>query len=141
VDGVERSVPLRTLDALCAEHRLPAPNLLKVDVQGAELEVLAGGRQVLSQAEYAILELSLFRSFVGGPQLHDVVAFMREMGFVAYDILELLYRLVDGALGQIDMAFVKDEGVFRTTHAYATLEQRAAQDRAFQRALSAVVHD
>ena len=39
---VEREVPVRTLDALCAEAGLDEAHFLKIDVEGAEAEVLRG---------------------------------------------------------------------------------------------------
>lgn len=39
---VERRVPVRRLDAICAEAGVEAIHFLKVDVEGAEAEVLAG---------------------------------------------------------------------------------------------------
>ena len=48
---------------------------------------------------------------------------MKNLGFVVYDIFGEQFRPLDGALGQIDMAFVKERGIFRTDHAYATAEQ------------------
>jgi FkbM family methyltransferase len=131
VDGVPRAVPITTLDNLHQEMNLTGPFLVKVDVQGAELEVLTGAKEVLKQTDYVILEVSLFQFFVGGPQLHDITAFMKEAGFVAYDTLGCIYRLFDGALSQVDIAFVKEQGVFRQTHLYASPEQRAAQDALF----------
>ncbi|MCH8192053.1 MAG: hypothetical protein IIC80_11965, partial [Chloroflexi bacterium] len=53
------------------------------------------------------------------------VAFMKERGFVAYDIFGHNYRPLDGAMCQIDMAFVKEKSQFRRVHAFATKEQRA----------------
>jgi FkbM family methyltransferase len=133
LDGAEREVPVRSLDHLCAEHGLAGPHLLKLDVQGGELDVLAGASRVLAETEYVLLEATLFQVFLGGPQLHDVVAFMRERGFVVYDVLGCLYRPLDGALSQVDLAFVQEAGRFRQDHRYATPEQRAAQDEMFRR--------
>jgi FkbM family methyltransferase len=130
VDGVERTVSVRTLDSLCREHRLPGPYLIKVDVQGAELDVIAGARQALGQTEVLILETSLFRSYVGGPQFCDVVVQMKDLGFVVYDIFGAMYRPLDGALAQVDLVLVKEEGRFRRQHIYATPEQRAAYNAA-----------
>ena len=126
VNGVPRTIPAITLDDLCKAHGLRGPYLLKVDVQGAELDVLAGASEILEDTEYVILEVSLFQTFVGGPQLYDVVAFMKERGFVTYDIFGNNYRPLDGAMCQIDMAFVKEKSPFRRVHAFATKEQRAA---------------
>jgi len=135
VDGVERTVPTATLDQLCQAHQVHGPYLLKLDVQGAELSALQGARVVLQQTEYVILETSLFKFFLDGPQLHDVVAFMGAQGFVPYDVLGLKYRPLDGALAQADIAFVKESGPFRTQHVYATPEQRQEQDTRFLQTL------
>lgn len=131
VDGKDRTVPLKTLDTLCHEYGLSGPYFIKVDVQGAELEVMAGAQQVLSQTEVVILETSLFQFFVGGPQFYDIVSIMKTCRFVAYDVFGLQYRLLDGALSQVDLLFVREEGIFRQQHIYATREQRASQDASF----------
>jgi FkbM family methyltransferase len=124
VDGEPRSVPVVTLDDLCRDRKLSGPFLIKVDVQGAELEVLDGARRVLQETDVVILEVSLFEFFRQGPQLSDIVAYMKDKGFVVYEIFGGHYRPLDGALAQVDMAFVKECGMFRVTHAYATREQR-----------------
>lgn len=123
---VPRTVPAVTLDGVCAERGLPGPYLIKVDVQGAELDVLAGASSILNETEYVVLEVSLFKFLVEGPQLHDVVAYMKASGFVVYDLLGTLYRPLDGALAQMDMAFVRENGLFRQHLAFATTAQLEA---------------
>ncbi len=125
VDGVPREIPVVTIDQLCAARNLAGPYLIKVDVQGAELQVLAGAIRALPQTEVVILEVTLFGTMIGGPQLADVVARMKQYGFAVYDIYGFNYRPLDHALGQVDMVFVQEEGPFRKTHAFATPEQRA----------------
>jgi FkbM family methyltransferase len=125
VDGVAREVRTVTLDELAPAHKLPKPYLVKVDVQGAELEVLGGAQKVLADSEVVILETSLFGVFIDGPQLYDVVRYMKERGFVAYDVFGPYYRPLDMALGQVDVAFVKEQGDFRKRHGTASPEQRA----------------
>jgi FkbM family methyltransferase len=132
VNGVPRTVPAVTLDGLRAERGLKAPFLIKADVQGAELDVLAGATETLREAEYVVLEVSFFEFFRGGPLFHDVVAFMRSRGFVAYDLFGFQYRPLDGALSQADVAFVREQGTFRRHHFYATREQREAQDQSLK---------
>ncbi len=128
-DGVPREIPVVTIDQLCASRNLAGPYLMKVDVQGAELQVLAGATRTLRQTEAVILEVTLFGILIGGPQLADVVARMRQYGFAVYDIFGFLYRPLDNALCQADMVFVQEAGPFRKSHAYATPEQRAAEVR------------
>jgi FkbM family methyltransferase len=130
VNGVPRTVPTVALDDLAREKQWRPPYLLKVDVQGAELEVLAGARETLRATEYVLLEVSFFEFFANGPLFHDVVAFMKSHGFVAYDVFGFQYRPLDNALSQADIAFVREGGSFRQHHYYATRNQREQQDRA-----------
>lgn len=127
-DGYPRTIPVVTLDQLCAERNLVGPYLVKVDVQGAELDVLSGASRVLTDAELVLLEVSLFQFYTGSPQFYDVVHFMKERGFVAYDIVDGHNRPIDGALAQVDMAFVKENGMFRKHHLYAARDQREKID-------------
>jgi hypothetical protein len=103
------------------------PLLFKADVQGAELEVLAGAEQTLARCDAVILETTLFNTFENGPLLQEVIAYMAARDFCVYDITGYLYRPLDGALMQVDVIFVKRDSVFRRSHAYATAEQRKAQ--------------
>ena len=133
VDGEGQTVPMRTLDTIAAQEKLAGPYLVKIDVQGAELDVLRGAASVLAQTEYLILEVSLFETLLGGPQMADVIAFLQEQGFAAYDVFGANYRPLDGALAQIDMAFVPSAGFLRRDHRYASPEQRRAQDEAMSK--------
>ena len=66
-----------------------------------------------------IVEVSLFR-FWGAhhPDPLDILNFMDAQGFVIYDFLDGLFRPTDAALGQIDIAFVKRDGMFRQYQAW-----------------------
>jgi hypothetical protein len=79
-----------------------------------------------------VLEVSFFEFFRGGPLFHDVIASMRDSGFVAYDFFGFQYRPLDGALSQADVAFVREQGPFRKHHYYATREQRERQDQSLR---------
>jgi FkbM family methyltransferase len=124
VDGIPREIPVVTIDQVCAERGLKGPYLLKLDVQGAELQALAGAQATLKETEAIHLEATFFGTMLGGPQLYDIVTRMKELGFVAYDICGFLYRPLDGALAQVDMVFVREHGRFREAHEFATPEQR-----------------
>jgi FkbM family methyltransferase len=131
VDGTPRTVPVVSIDQQCAERKLAGPYLIKLDVQGAELQVLAGAARTLLQTDVVILEVTLFGTMIGGPQFFDLVTYMKGVGFVPYDLFGFQYRLLDGALSQLDMIFVREDGLLRRSHAYASPEQRQAQDREF----------
>jgi FkbM family methyltransferase len=135
VNGVSRVVPAVTLDQVCREWKLDSPFLIKADVQGAELDVLKGGIETLKLTEYVILETVLFQTFINGSSFLDVIEFMKQQGFVVYEVFEPLYRPLDGAMSQIDIAFVKEAGRFKKYHSYANKEQRAAQNKAINELL------
>lgn len=132
VNGIPRTVPTVAIDDLIRENKWSPPYLIKVDVQGAELDVLAGATEALRHTDYVLLEVSFFQFFKEGPQFHDVIAFMKSHGFVAYDIYGPQYRPLDNALSQTDLAFVREDGPFREHHYYATRNQREQQDRSLK---------
>jgi FkbM family methyltransferase len=97
---------LTTLDSL--ELALSGnSNFLKVDVQGYELEVLKGASRSLTAFEAILLEVSLIEINKGAPLLHEVVAFMAQLDFVAAEISEIHRRPLDHATSQIDIVFVR----------------------------------
>lgn len=113
-----REVPVVPLDQLRRELALVPPFLLKLDVQGAELDVLAGAQETLIDTEYLIVEVSLFQSFDEGPLFADVVSYLHRHQFVLYDVLSIQYRPLDGAVSTMDLAFVRAPGPFRLNHRF-----------------------
>ena len=118
-----RTVPMRRLDEIAAEAGVHGPYVIKVDVEGAELEVLKGAGALLDETEMVLLEVSLFELVPGTPQLAEVVGWMHEHGFAVADFYNGHNRLLDGSLAQVDIAFVQEHGGFRRDHAYATAAQ------------------
>lgn len=123
--GEKREVPVVTLDGICRERSLKGPYVVKADVQGAELQVLDGASSTLKDAELVILEVSFFRFQDGFPAFYDVIYYMKKCGFVAYEVFGGHNRPLDGARAQADIAFVKEDGRFRGSHAWATPEQKS----------------
>ena len=128
VNGIERIVPTVTLDEICGKLKTQCPYLIKIDTQGAELDVLKGAQNILQETELVILEVSLFEFFNNGLQLYECIDFMKQKGFVAYEIFDLQYRLLDKAMSQVDIAFVPENSDLRKSHFYATKEQRQKQN-------------
>ena len=108
------AIPVSTLDQQLARRVAGKRTLLKTDCQGGDLSVIRGGDQVVQQCDVIIMEVSLYR-FWGAhhPDLFDIVQAMRERGFLVLDILDGLFKPSNKALGQVDLAFAKEEGPLR----------------------------
>ncbi len=132
-DGVleRRVVPVTPLDDMVAAASLAGPFVLKVDVEGGELDVLAGAGRTLEQTEAVILETSLFALVPGAPQVGEVVGWMRDAGWALYDVHGGHLRPLDGALAQLDLTFVREDSALRRDHRYATAEQADALYRSW----------
>ena len=129
VNGVPREVSAVTLDSVCRQLGARGPYLIKLDVQGSELDVLNGATHVLTDTDLVVMETSLFEFYKGAPQVGDVITFMGKQNFVPYDLVGAQYRLLDGAMSQVDVVFVKQSCILRKHHFYATREQRFAQNQ------------
>jgi len=102
-----RTIPTRTLDSLLQEKQFPLPDFMKLDVQGHELEVLKGATAALGHAEICLLEITLIDFGEGNPLLLEMINYMDNNGFQAYDISQFIRRPYDQALYQVDMFFIK----------------------------------
>jgi FkbM family methyltransferase len=106
--GKKVIAPVTTLDALITKLGLPEPELIKLDLQGAELEALRGATRCLAHAEAVMLEVSFIEFQKGMPLIGEVIPFMAGHGFRLYDVTALWHRPLDGALAQGDFMFVSD---------------------------------
>jgi FkbM family methyltransferase len=113
--GEQRRVPVVTIDSLLEEGAIATPELVKLDVQGFELEALRGGQRLFGPVEAFVVETSLYRFLPGIPLVHEVVAFMAERDYYAYDLGGSLRRPSDRALGQVDVCFARKSGILRAT--------------------------
>jgi len=124
LDGEARSTPMRRLDSLLPPD-LAHPVLLKIDTQGAEIEVLKGLGDRVLEIDLLIVETSLMPMRRGIPEFADIVKYCDEAGFAVYDVLEGHNRSLDGALAQIDLAMVRKDSVLRRHAAFFNADQLA----------------
>ena len=103
------SANMRTLDELVEAGLVPQPDLLKLDVQGYELEVLAGCERAMGGIQAVLTEVSFYSFHPAMPTADDVIARMKERGFVVYDVMGLLRLQEDDALGQMDLMILRSD--------------------------------
>ena len=101
-------LPMITLDSLGQQF-----DWIKIDVQGAELDVLMGGIETMKQAMVIELELSVMRYNENSPSASEVIHWMWESGFEMLDITEHIYMEEnnDGVhkLAQFNALFLNDK--------------------------------
>lgn len=99
------STPVQRLDDYREHHGLAPPDLLKLDVQGFELEVLAGAEKCVMGSKALILEVSFIEYYKGQCSFADVCTFLHQRGFElkALGVSTLLGR----PLTQADALFMK----------------------------------
>jgi FkbM family methyltransferase len=112
--GKQRKTPIITIDNLLAQdYPQFIPDLVKLDIQGFELEALSGAETLFGKTQLFILEASLFQFLPNQPIVREVISFMSDRGYELYDIPGRCRRPYDGALGQVDLAFAQAKGLFR----------------------------
>jgi hypothetical protein len=75
-------VTLNRLDTIVAKNGLAAPEVLKLDVQGAELGVLRGAGELLGQIKVIQSEVWFKRAYgEKTPLFHEVYDFLAQFGF------------------------------------------------------------
>jgi FkbM family methyltransferase len=105
---VERQVGIACTryDRLHAEGRVPAPDAIKVDVQGYEYEVLQGFGGLLQTCLGIEIETHVYPLYKGQRLLHDMVALLADFGFVLRNLKPV--GSFDGDLVEMDAWFTKD---------------------------------
>jgi FkbM family methyltransferase len=102
-----RQVPIVTLDGLVAAGEMPVPDLIKIDVQGFELEVLRGSLGCLGKSSFLIVETSFRHPLGQRPSYYRVVELLQAYGYRIYDLLQLKHHPQDGSLWQVDVCFIR----------------------------------
>jgi FkbM family methyltransferase len=75
-----------TLDTFCQQEGIEAIDFLQIDVQGADLNVLKGGQQMLQTVLAAQVEVEFSHLYQGQPLFADVDTFMRAKDFTLFEL-------------------------------------------------------
>jgi FkbM family methyltransferase len=111
-EGSRIRVKVRRLDDVAAEIALRGNLLIKIDVQGFESNVIAGGRSTFERACVVMIETSFASLYEGQPLFHEIYTLMRSLAFEFRGNLEQMLHAVDGRVVQADSIFerVSDTG-------------------------------
>lgn len=101
-------VPVQPMDAFLEQGLLRAPDFIKLDVQGYEIEVLEGAARCLESAQFVFSEVFIRRVYKGMPLAHDIVAYLGARGFRILDFCSYVLRPYDGQLAGSDILFARE---------------------------------
>lgn len=74
----------RRLDDVVGENNWMLPDLIKIDVQGAEVNILKGAQEVIKNCNHLILEVQTKEFSTGAPMLNEVEEYMKSIGFCLF---------------------------------------------------------
>jgi FkbM family methyltransferase len=70
-----------TLDTIVKQRGFPLPDFVKLDTQGSEKDIMIGGQNVISHAEYIILEAQHTDYNLRAPKSKEVIDYMKCIGY------------------------------------------------------------
>jgi len=101
----QEQVRVLPLDELGRRDKLPLPDLVKIDVQGFEAKVIAGGISTLRGAQRIVVEASLNPIYRDQPLLPEVLFKLTQCGFRLTDISDACRSWPSDELWQVDLWF------------------------------------
>ena len=75
----ENTMTLQRLDNIFKDSYVF--DLIKIDTQGSELDILKGGKDLVSKSKAIILEVAYIEYNLGAPSSDEVIEYMRDIGF------------------------------------------------------------
>lgn len=100
-DQTPQTMKSLTIDTVVKANRFPLPDMMKISVRGAELDILKGASHTLSNCKDIIIRIQHLDCNVGAPSKETVFNFMNSIG----------YKLIQGPFASID--FYEGEYHFR----------------------------
>lgn len=70
-----------TIDSVVSLSGFPPPDFVKIDVQGAELDILEGMTNTLKTVKHLIVELQHVEYNIGAKQVNESIPFIESLGF------------------------------------------------------------
>lgn len=98
-----------TIDQYCNEKSIERINILKLDVQGAELQVLRGAEMLLRKGKIDLIysEVLFMQFYEGQPLYHDIAIYLNKYNYKLYNLYNCVFTR-NSVLTWADAIFVSD---------------------------------
>ncbi len=97
-------IEVRTLDFFLTQYEIVRPALLKLDVQGFELQALAGCKKLINNFDFVYCECSFVELYKNQKLADEVIEYLRSLNFSISGIYNPSYDR-DGNCIQADLLF------------------------------------
>ncbi len=101
------NIQITTLNEILKDQKLEGPVLVKIDVQGFEDKVIAGGKDILAKADMVICEVSFFKLYENQQLFDNIYQTMKSLGFAYQGNYEQLLSPKNKQILQADAIFAK----------------------------------
>jgi FkbM family methyltransferase len=108
VETKTRPVMVYPLSQVIEPDSIPPDSLLKIDVQGYELDVLQGCEDLLPRFSHLYIECSFVELYEGQALAYQIITWLEERGFILGSVHNLYYGR-DGMAIQGDFLFSKKQ--------------------------------
>ena len=81
----KRKLKITKINTIFKKKKLIKPILMKIDVQGYELEVLKGASKILTKIDYILLEVSKNQMYKTQPLENEIIKFLKVKRFIILD--------------------------------------------------------
>ena len=84
------TVKTELLDEIVQDEQF---DLIKLDVQGAEVEVIKGGMITVQKAKWLQVEVPIFQYSIGSPDMYNLLGNLKAIGFYPFDVAQMLFNV------------------------------------------------
>ena len=106
IEKETRQVAVLPLSQALGTISIPPASLLKIDVQGFELDVLQGSEDILNKFSHLYIECSFIELYEGQALAHQVIAWLEKRSFILIGAYNMYYQK-NGMAVQCDFLFTQ----------------------------------
>ena len=100
-----KKISVKRLDEFADLKNIERPSIMKLDVQGYELEVLKGSENILNYVDHIIIEISFVEIYENQACRNELIEFMKPYSFEEKDKCNI--SKIENKLFQEDVLFSK----------------------------------
>jgi FkbM family methyltransferase len=102
-------IPVITINELISQQNLPAPDIIKIDAEGLDIEVLDGASDLFGKTEVFLVEAGVVnKKFANSFQ--ELVNYMDQKGYRLFEITDMNRPFNIKILWLVELVFVKKNG-------------------------------